>query len=159
MKPIYFMITTIFGLGYIKIAPGTFGSFISTVLIYFLRHLLNLTEFIFLTIIIFIIGLLATKEVLKYTEHDPSFVVIDEMVGQNITFMFIFSFLQQYRFELTWGYWILGFLLFRVFDIVKPEPAKFFDQKVKNAFGVMFDDVIAGIYAGLVLWGIHLCWS
>ena len=82
------------------------------------------------------------------SSSDPGFVVIDETVGQTLTFIFVAGM------DFSWVMVLLGFALFRFFDIVKIWPASYFDSSVHNAFGVMMDDVIAGLYAGIVLYGI-----
>jgi phosphatidylglycerophosphatase A len=82
-----------------------------------------------------------------YGKSDPQFVVIDEVSGQLIALSFPFTLL-------NWKSWLLGFILFRVFDIWKPFPARQ-AESLHGGWGIMADDWIAGIYAGLVLWGVQ----
>ena len=102
---------------------------------------------------VYVFGTLATKEVLKYTEHDPSIIVIDEVAGQLIPLLFLSYFeIDMLKPEVWWLRFALpAFVLFRIFDILKPFPASYFDKKIANAHGVMLDDIIAGIYATIVL--------
>ena len=91
----------------------------------------------------------SVRYVLQENEHDPGFVVIDEVVGQSLTFVFVSTVMPS-----LWMF-LIGFVAFRFFDIVKVWPACYFDKKVQNASGVMLDDVVAGLYASLVLLLIH----
>ena len=98
-------------------------------------------------VLVYVLGTLASKEVLKYTSHDPSIIVIDEVAGQLIPLIYISAFPLP-----SSGEWWLcaalpSFILFRIFDIAKPFPASYFDKKVLNAHGVMLDDIAAGVYA------------
>lgn len=95
--------------------------------------------------LVYIVGTLASKEVLKHTNHDPSFIVIDEVAGQLIPLIYISVF--AVSMGEWWLYAAAAFVLFRIFDIFKPFPASYFDKKVLNAHGVMLDDVAAGVYA------------
>ena len=104
----------------------------------------------------FFVGTAATKEVLKYTKHDPSIVVIDETAGQLLSFGLVANQLVGRTDLGAVLMYLIGFGLFRLFDITKPQPAKWADSKVLNAWGVMLDDVFAGVYAAVVLWLINL---
>ena len=106
-----------------------------------------------------IISVIASKEVLKYTEHDPSIIIIDEVVGQLLTFTFVASVTVGNL--KAWPIYIIGFFLFRFFDILKPQPAKWADIKLLNKWegGVMLDDVFAGIYAAITLYIINIFWG
>ena len=98
-------------------------------------------------VLVYLLGTIASKEVLKYTSHDPSLIVIDEVAGQLIPLIFFSAFpLPSYG---DWWLYIAlpSFILFRIFDILKPFPASYFDKKVLNEHGVMLDDIAAGIYA------------
>ena len=86
-------------------------------------------------------------------ETDPSFVVIDEVIGQLLTFVLIGNLL---HFEMNRWYFLAGFLFFRFFDIVKIWPACYYDEEVQNAHGILMDDVIAGVYAALSLGVLYL---
>lgn len=140
-------LATWLGSGLSPRAPGTVGSF-CTLPLAALGLGLGPT-FLFLTAaVLFIAGVWATGIVLRsQSNSDPGFVVIDETVGQLLTFVLVASG------GFSWYYLICGFALFRFFDIAKVWPASYFDGQVHTAFGVMMDDVIAGMYAALVLFG------
>ena len=148
-KQLSFAITTLFGTGYFPIAPGTAGSLVSLPIIFLTCYYFGLTGLVLLIIFSLFIGLLTTKEVLKYTKHDPSFIVIDEFIGQSITFIFVANILKH---DLSvWWIYLVGFVFFRLFDVWKPFPIRNIDKKVTNTFGVILDDVFAGFYASSLL--------
>jgi len=106
-------------------------------------------------VLVYVFGTLASKEVLKYTSHDPSLIVIDEVAGQLIPLMYVSAFALPASGD-WWLYAALpSFVLFRVFDIFKPFPASYFDKKVLNEHGVMLDDIAAGVYALVFLISIY----
>ena len=155
IKKFNFLFVTIFGLGKIKLIPGTFGSLATVIILYFLFHTLSVSSeliFIFL-IIIFIYSFSAINSYIKDNENkDPREVVIDEFIGQSIPI---------YLYEISHGteksqdeaiiFYFICFVLFRFFDIKKPFPVNFFDKNYKNSFGVIMDDVCAGFYVVLSL--------
>ena len=142
------ILATWFGSGFSPKAPGTCGSFFALPIIA-VGYIWGLSAYLIFLTVLFVVGWLAARIVLKsQTELDPGFVVIDEVVGQGLTFALIIGL------DFSWIYLFLGFLLFRLFDIIKIWPASYFDGSVHNAFGVMMDDVVAGLYAGLILYGI-----
>jgi len=135
------------GLGYLPLMPGTFGTFLGALIFYFLAKT-QLWGYILGTIAI--LGLsfwLADRaeQILKI--RDPQIVVIDEVVGYLIAMM---------SFPPEWKFMLAGFILFRFFDIAKIWPASFFDRSVKRGFGVVMDDVAAGVYANICLHLIRL---
>jgi phosphatidylglycerophosphatase A len=127
--------------GFAPVASGTFGSAFA-LLFLLIPGFLNL--YIILPVIFFgfLVGIFTSNNMIKRYGDDPSVVVIDEIVGMWIS-IFISSFISVGYVSI-----IIAFLMFRLFDIVKLYPASFFD-KMKNGFGIMFDDVIAGIYGGV----------
>jgi phosphatidylglycerophosphatase A len=137
-------IGTSFGFGYAPVAPGTFGALFG-VIIYYLLHFtfpLYINSILIVLIVIFTaLGTWACQIVLKEWGHDPSKIVMDESVGIWITLLFI-----PYD---HWYIW-LGFGLFRLFDIWKPLGIGSIDN-MKGAFSVMLDDVLAAVYAVIVL--------
>ena len=143
-----------FGVGYFPFASGTAGSFATLPFAFATAYFFGLTGILILATVVFFIGVLASKEVLKYTEHDPSIIIIDEVVGQLCAFVFVANALKDNL--NAWAAYIIGFFLFRLFDILKPQPAKWADTKLLNAWGVMLDDVFAGLYAGIVLYIINI---
>ena len=149
-------IGTFFGLGLSKYAPGTVGSLGTLPLAYILVYFGGFWGIFLASVIIFILGVKATECIINNTGNmDPSKVVIDETVGQLLTFSFVAylspdSLLDNKCFI----YYIAGFALFRFFDIVKMGPVKYADTKIKNAYGVMLDDVFAGLFASVILLGL-----
>ena len=149
------LFVTMFGLGKIKFMPGTFGSLATTIILFYLFHSLNISTNIILfgLIIIFIYSFYAISTHTKYSKNkDPQEIVIDEFLGQSIPI---------YLYEVFHGtakesneaivFYILFFILFRYFDIFKPFPVNFFDKNFKNSFGVIMDDICAGLYVVLTL--------
>jgi len=147
---------TYFGLGLSKYAPGTMGSLGTLPLAFILMYFGGFWALLIAALIIFPFGVMATDVVIKETEiTDPSKVVIDETVGQLLTFTLVAYFAPEMLLNAeTFWYYLIGFALFRFFDIKKMGPVRYFDSKVLNAYGVMLDDVFAGIFAAVVLWGI-----
>ena len=144
-----------FGLGNIKIIPGTIGSLATTVIMYILFHLLNISSDIILLflVLIFIYSFSAVTSYIEDNENkDPKEIIIDEFIGQSIPI---------YLYEISHGtekssdeaiiFYFICFVLFRFFDIKKPFPASFFDKNFKNSFGVIMDDICAGLYVVLSL--------
>ena len=155
IKNINYLFVTCFGIGTFRFAPGTIASLITTIFLYSLFHIVNLSSIIILIvlIIVFLYSFYAVSEYIKYNENkDPKEVVVDEFIGQSIPI---------YLYEISHGtskeskeavlFYLYIFILFRFFDIKKPFPINFFDKKFKNSFGVIFDDVIAGFYVVLTL--------
>ena len=155
-KKLAYWLATISGVGYCPFASGTAGSLVTIPLAWFLAFYYGTPGIAVGSIVVFLIGVSATKEVLKYTKHDPSIVIIDEMAGQLLTFGFVANQLIGRTDLGAILIYLIGFGLFRLFDITKPQPAKWADKQVLNAWGVMLDDVFAGIYAAAVLWLINL---
>ncbi len=140
------IVVTFFFSGKSKFAPGTMGS-LATLPLVMLLYPMGVIGLFIGVLVSYFLGLYATNQILKNsTNKDPGFVVIDETAGQLTTFLFIAPFASLSLLNLG-----MGFALFRLFDIVKIWPCSYFDKKVVGAFGVMTDDVFAGIYAGLVL--------
>ena len=136
-------IASVFGVGFLP-ASGTWGSFVGMLL----APLLKLVPFLTTTMVIlsFCLGIWCIPALIKdQKDKDPGFVVIDELMGQLIVFAFL-----PYDFANPVTY-LLGFVLFRLFDILKPWPVSFYDRKVHNAWGIMLDDFMAGVYAATVL--------
>ena len=127
-----------FGIGFLPIS-GTIGSLIAIFVYFIFYNYLNLLSFIVFIILIFFYSIFFLDKTIKksFSTSDPKEIVIDEFIGQSIPLL-----LCENNFFLI----ILSFLLFRLFDITKPWPASYFDLKVKNANGVLMDDIIAGLY-------------
>ncbi len=144
------LLATFFGVGFAPAAPGTAGSLAALPLAFLLAYYFGTWGIVIGAAAAFFIGVIATHEVLKTSKHDPSFVVIDEVAGQLLTFALVADAL-QFDGD-SWLLYLLGFMLFRLFDITKPQPAGWADRKLLNAWGVMLDDIFAGIYAALILY-------
>jgi len=136
------LIATGFYSGYLPKAPGTWGSLVG-LLLFFLLHTLSLEIYLAVIASIFLLGTFAAGEAEKIMDHpDPGLVVIDEIVGMLITMIAI---------PATPLLMVLGFILFRIFDIWKPFPVDFFDQRFHGGLGIMLDDIMAGIYSLIIL--------
>ena len=155
IKIINYLFVTCFGIGTLRFAPGTITSLVTTIFLYSLFHIINLSSNIILItlLIVFIYSFYAVSEYIKYNENkDPKEVVVDEFIGQSIPI---------FLYEISHGtvkdsqeavlFYLYIFILFRYFDIKKPFPINFFDKKFKNSFGVILDDVVAGLYVVLTL--------
>lgn len=128
--------------GYLPKAPGTWGSLVG-LLLFFLLHGLGLPVYLAVTAGLFVVGSFAAGEMEKILDNrDPGVVVIDEIVGMLIAMIAV---------PATPLTMVLGFILFRIFDIAKPFPVNFFDQRFHGGLGIMLDDVIAGIYSLVAL--------
>ena len=155
IKKINTLFVTIFGLGQIRILPGTFGSLATVFVLYFFFHTLNLSSnmILFFLTIIFVSSFLCIAVHIKDNENkDPKEVIIDEFIGQSIPIYFyeVSHGIEKSANEAIFFYFIC-FIFFRFFDIVKPFPVSFFDRNYKNSFGVIMDDVCAGFYVVLSL--------
>ena len=143
------LIATFFYIGYAKIAPGSVASLVTTLIFYlFAKHLIYYL-FIIIILITTILALLAVSVyTYKSLEKDRSEIVIDEVIGQSIALLPLLFFDQTNPPQLFMC--VISLLFFRFFDIVKPYPINNFD-KMNNTFGVIFDDILAGIFSALLL--------
>ena len=155
IKTFNYLFVTFFGIGTVRFAPGTITSLITTVLLFSLFHILNISNNIILLFLflIFFYSFYAVAEYIKENENkDPKEVVIDEVIGQSIPiYLFELAHGSEKGFQEVILFYIYIFLLFRFFDIKKPFPVNFFDKNYKNSFGVIIDDVIAGFYVVFTL--------
>ena len=144
-----------FGLGKIKFIPGTFGSLATVIILYILFHIFDLSSNLILLglIIIFIYSFSAVANHIKDNDNkDPGEIIIDEFIGQSIPiYLYEVSHGTEKSSEEAIIFYTICFVLFRFFDIKKPFPVSFFDKNFKNSFGVIMDDVCAGIYVVLSL--------
>ena len=152
---INFLFVTLFGIGKIKKIPGSLASLATTIFLFFLLHTLSVSPNIVLisVIIIFFISLYSVNIFIKDLDNkDPKEVVIDEFIGQSIPIC-LYEIAHEGSKEtdqVLTSYFIM-FILFRIFDILKPYPASYYDKNFKNSFGVIMDDVCAGLYVVAVL--------
>ena len=146
---------TMFGIGYIKKIPGTISSFATVVFLFIYFHYFELSKnyFLFILSLIFIYSFIAVNLYIKdKANKDPKEVVIDEFIGQSIPiYLYEISHGTDKTFNESIYIYFVIFILFRLFDIKKPFPVSYFDKNFKNSFGVVMDDVIAGLYVVLVL--------
>ena len=155
IKTLNYLFVTCFGIGSIRFAPGTITSFITTIFLFSLFHVIKLSNntILIALLLIFVYSFYAVNEYIKNNKNkDPKEVVIDEFIGQSIPI---------YLYEIAHGtmkssqeailFYLYIFILFRYFDIKKPFPVSYIDKKFKNSFGVIFDDIVAGLYVVLTL--------
>jgi len=149
MNKIYQIFSTLFFIGYVKWAPGTIASLASLIIILLLKIIFRQTTFIFLFIFIFFIAIIfVTKFSKSINKHDAKEIVIDEFLGIYIIIIFSYNF---DIFDSEYLKFFLIFIFFRIFDIVKPFPIKWIDNKIQNSYGIIFDDIIAGVYTIIIL--------
>ena len=150
VKPVWLLMATFFYVGYLPIAPGTWASMVTAVLVYFIRPYWQAPFYIQLIVIfaIFLVGIPAASHAEKhYDKKDPRPCVIDEVAGQMVSLLLI---------PHKIGLYIAAFFLFRLFDIVKPPPVRQL-EKAPHGVGIMIDDIAAGLYAlGVLHLGIYI---
>ena len=150
MRKITNIFVSLFYSGYFKTYPGTFGSFISILILFpvIKYKFLSFEIFIIFFLLIFTLSLFFISKFSTYTKsHDSGFIVIDEFLGIYIIFIF-YDYVFIYNDILTI---ILIFTIFRFFDITKIFPANIIDKKMNNALGVLLDDIVAGVYTIIAL--------
>jgi len=141
LKSFYLAIASVGGTGKLPLMPGTWGSLI-VLPVYLLLGSYNFI-FLTLTVILLIVSIpISSKAEGNLAKKDPSIIVIDEFVGQMITLLYLPNF--------GIGIFFIGFVLFRFCDIIKPPPANI-SQRLYGGWGIVLDDVFAGIYANLIL--------
>ncbi len=155
LKKINFLFVTLFGIGKISKIPGSIASLVTTVFLFFLFHVVNISANIILVsiIVVFFISLWSVSIFIKALDNkDPNEVVIDEFIGQSIPIC-LYEIAHEGTKEISQvlTFYFIMFILFRIFDIVKPYPVSYYDKNFKNSFGVVMDDVCAGLYVVAVL--------
>ena len=155
MNKLNFLFITLFGIGKLKKIPGSYASLATTIFLFVLFHILNISPNVVLigVIIIFFISLYAINIFIKDLDNkDPKEIFIDEFIGQSIPiclYEIAHNGIKETSEVLT--FYFIMFILFRIFDITKPYPVNYYDKNFKNSFGVMMDDVCAGLYVVAVL--------
>ena len=145
-NPVHFLALG-FGSGLAPKAPGTFGTIAAIPLVCLLAYSTSLSGYLLVTLVASIVGIwLCGKTAKDMMVHDDSSIVWDEIAGLLITMIAV---------PLSWQTLLLGFVLFRLFDILKPWPISYLDARVHGGFGIMIDDVLAGFFA-LILMHITL---
>jgi phosphatidylglycerophosphatase A len=141
MNKILKNIATLGFVGYLPVAPGTWGSLVAAVFAAFLN--LSSTVQAILIVIGFVIGTISSTVAERVIgETDSGHIVIDEFIGFFVSVVYL---------PQTYGYLIAAFFLFRFFDILKPFPIRQAERSLKGGFGIMTDDVLAGIYTNAIL--------
>tara|TARA_B100001123_G_C15071049_1_gene931612 strand:- start:453 stop:938 length:486 start_codon:yes stop_codon:yes gene_type:complete len=142
---------TLFKIGKIKYAPGTFASLATCLIFLILISILNLSVIFLITLIVFAYSFIAINNSYdKFKEDDPQEIVIDEFVGQILPLLFIPIYETLFLIP-KFYYCIAAFIIFRIFDILKPFPINYVDNNVQGPLGIMLDDIIAGVYTISVL--------
>ncbi|MEJ2658952.1 MAG: phosphatidylglycerophosphatase A [Desulfobacterales bacterium] len=140
-KSVMFLATGCY-IGHISFAPGTFGSILGLLICYFLFKI-NILYSVLLTITFVFCAMWIAHTAEKILKaKDPGCIVIDEIAGMILTLIGL---------PINIGVFIAGFILFRILDIWKPYPIRFFDKKVSGGVGIVMDDVVAGIMSNIVL--------
>jgi phosphatidylglycerophosphatase A len=139
-----------FGSGLIPLMPGTMGSLVAIPLILLMSYL-PLAAYVIVTILAAIIGIFICQKVSDdLGVHDHGSIVWDEIAGMMIVFIAV---------PVSWHSVLIGFALFRFFDILKPWPISFLDKNVHGGWGIMVDDLLAGVFSFACLHGIYLTYS
>ena len=154
------LLTSCFGLGWLPVAPGTWGSLPPVAVFVLMCHFSAPPMLI--SIVMAVLALAGSVICIKCApvviaatgKADPREVVADEFAGQSVTFLAIPLFIGAVSASQIWTTAVLGFLLFRLFDIVKPWPIRKF-EKLPKGWGVLADDLLAGVYAGIILLLCH----
>lgn len=149
-KKINYLFVTMLGVGSISRIPGSIASLITTIILFIFFNFLNFSVnlVLFFVILIFFISIYAINKFIEEKENkDPKEVVIDEFIGQSIPIcLYEVAHTQSKELNEALTIYFLMFILFRVFDITKPYPVSYYDKNFKNSFGVIMDDVCAGLY-------------
>ena len=153
IKQLKIQILTMFALGYSKYAPGSVASFVTCLIfICFYNFQINVL-FLILGVILLFLFAVYSIDTLKnsFSETDAKEIVIDEFIGQSIPVLTIYNFLDNKDIGVFILYTSVAFILFRLFDIWKPYPINKIDKNMKNGFGVILDDIVAGLYSVIIL--------
>ena len=155
-KKIGKLIVTMFGVGLIKYFPGTVGSLV-TASLYYIFYVIKINYFFLLFINLFLffysVWMINNLEG-EFKEIDSKEIVIDEFLGQSVPILFFYIIFYEGSVSNTFFLIIvcLSFIGFRFFDILKPYPINYVDKNIKNGFGVILDDIIAGFFTLIVLY-------
>ena len=143
------------GIGKLPKIPGSYASLATVIFLYILFHILSVSAdaFLFFLVAVFIISIFAVNSFTKdLTNKDPKEVVIDEFIGQSIPIcLYEIAHNEPTNPARVITFYFIMFILFRIFDITKPYPVSYYDKKFKNSFGVIMDDVCAGLYVVAIL--------
>ena len=158
IKRFNILVLTMMGIGTSKYAPGTVASFVTCLIyIWFYNLQVNIFFLILSAFVIFIFSVYAIDRYKKsFSEIDAKEIVVDEFIGQSIPVLTVYNFIEINNLNHFIFYTFISFVLFRIFDIWKPYPIKNIDQKMKSGFGVILDDIVAGIYSAIILLTIFI---
>ena len=161
MKKINILISTFFGYGYLTKIPGTLTSAVTVIFIYIAYEVLEYTNLkfaIIFFILLFFYSFYAVKDSeTEFKNKDARQIVIDEVLGQSMPLIFLLYLNKTNQISMSIEiYYILSFIFFRFFDILKPFPVSYFDKNHKNYFGIIMDDIMAGIYSIILIYLISL---
>ena len=146
LKDPFHLIATLFGIGNIPFAPGTFGSIFAWILFIVISHFLDSTNMIVLCVFIIFISIWVCEKASKdLIERDHKSIVIDELAGMWLCLLPVLFLASSQQERIIYAALVLIF--FRIFDILKPYPISYLDEKFKNGFGIVLDDLVAGIFA------------
>jgi phosphatidylglycerophosphatase A len=146
MRRLILLFASNFGLGYSPMAPGTIGTLAGIPAFFLLSHLAPAGRGAVLAALLLFSFWIAAEAGKIYGLPDDRHIVIDELVGYLVGVVW---------FPFSWRTALAGFVFFRLFDVTKPPPASWLDRNLKNGFGVVLDDVMAGIYTAVFLFLIH----
>jgi len=146
LKNPYHFIATLGGIGLFPLAPGTVGSIFGWIIFIVLSHYI---EMIFATVLIIFLSIYVSNQATKdLVNKDHKSIVIDEMAGIWLA-MIPVIYIASSQYERTF-YAVLTLIFFRLFDILKPYPISYVDKNFKGGFGIVLDDLIAGVFAGIL---------
>ena len=141
------------GVGNSKYAPGTVASFVTCLMyICLYNYEVNIIKLLFIVIVIFVFSVYSIENTQNsFKKIDAKEIVIDEFIGQSIPILTIYALIEKNNFGHFILYTFISFVLFRIFDILKPYPISKIDTEMKNGFGVILDDLLAGIFSAIIL--------
>ncbi|MDC0426824.1 phosphatidylglycerophosphatase A [Pelagibacteraceae bacterium] len=153
IKQLSISILTMFGIGRSGYAPGSAASFITCLAyIYFYTQDISIVLLLMCVIIVFVFSVYSIDQFKNsFTEIDAKEIVIDEFIGQSVPILTIYNFIEKNNLNHFILYTFLSFVLFRIFDILKPYPINKIDKEMKNGFGIILDDVVAGVCSAMIL--------
>jgi len=146
LKKPYDFIASLGGIGLIPFAPGTFGSIFAWLVFVIMSHFVDML--IYTICIVFIAIWVCEKASVNLIQKDHKSIVIDELAGMWVALVPVIYFASDQLDRIIYA--CLALVFFRVFDILKPFPISYFDKKYKNGFGIVLDDIIAGIFSGIL---------
>ena len=141
---------TFFMIGRIKFAPGTIASLVTCILFLTLINFFDIIVIFLFTLFIFLYSFIAINSFDEFKSEDPQEIVIDEVIGQMLPILAIPIYETLFLLPKIY-YCVFAFLLFRLFDILKPFPINYVDNNIAGALGIILDDILAGIYSIIIL--------